>query len=76
MNAAERERHAALIGRLGPLVLETRELPQGYAFRFAAREPIVEELAEWVALERLCCPFLRFTIEEESGGPLWLGLTG
>jgi len=33
--------------------------------------------AEFVALEKLCCPFVRFLLEmPEDGGPLRLDLTG
>jgi hypothetical protein len=33
--------------------------------------------AEFMTLERLCCPFLTLTLEvERERGPLWLTLTG
>ena len=76
-SAAERERHAALLRRLGERMLETRELPDGYAYRFAPEPGTIAELGEWVGLERACCPFLRFTLEvEPDDGPVWLRLTG
>jgi hypothetical protein len=35
------------------------------------------KVADYVTHERLCCAFLRFTIEvEPSSGPCWLRLTG
>ncbi len=34
-------------------------------------------VAEFIALERLCCPFLDFGLEvERNGGPLWFRMTG
>jgi hypothetical protein len=34
-------------------------------------------LAEFVANERLCCPFFGFAITvERGGGPVWLRMTG
>ncbi|MGI9167336.1 MAG: hypothetical protein ACR2G5_13325 [Pyrinomonadaceae bacterium] len=33
--------------------------------------------AEFIALERLCCPFFGFAVEvEREGGAVWLILTG
>lgn len=35
------------------------------------------KVAEFIANERLCCPFFGFTVEvEPQGGVLWLHLTG
>ena len=74
--ADERRAHQALTRRLMTEALaELRELPDGLAFRFAAEE--YDAVVRFVARERLCCPFLRFTLEVEPGrGPLWLRLTG
>jgi hypothetical protein len=56
-------------------VEEIRELPDGLSFRFPARE--YDAVAEFVALERLCCPFLTFTLDvAPDQGPLILRLTG
>ncbi|HYN88738.1 MAG TPA: hypothetical protein VER55_09415 [Ardenticatenaceae bacterium] len=56
-------------------VEETRELPDGYAFRVAAEYyPLV---TEFVADERLCCPFFAFALEvTPDRGPIWLRITG
>jgi hypothetical protein len=72
----DRSRHAALLDSLRTRTRERRELSDGYAFRFDADTSTLTNLAAWVGLERLCCPFLRFTIEVEPGGSLWLRLTG
>jgi hypothetical protein len=35
------------------------------------------KLAEFISLEKLCCPFLSFVVDvEREGGPVWLRLTG
>jgi len=58
-------------------IQETRELSNGYEFRFADESEVLKRLAEFVSLEKLCCPFLRFEIEVEAeSGPVWLRLTG
>jgi len=56
---------------------EVRELPDGYAIGLAATAANILAAAEFVTLERVCCPFFRF--ELAVGGeaePLWLRLTG
>ena len=56
---------------------EAHELENGYSFRFQAESSTLAELAQFVANERLCCPFWTFTIGVEAGnGPMWLRLTG
>jgi hypothetical protein len=76
-SARDRERHASLLQGVSARILETRELSDGFAFRFAAEGETIAELAEWIGLERICCPFLRFSIEvEANAGPVWLRLTG
>ena len=77
LSAQERERHSALLLELSGKVLEMREHPDGYAFRFAAEAGVIAEIAEWIGLERACCPFLRFSVEvEPNARPVWLRLTG
>jgi hypothetical protein len=74
--AEQRGTHHALIRRLmTQAVEEIRELPDGLAFRFPARE--YDAVTVFVARERLCCPFLTFTIEvAPDQGPLMLRLAG
>jgi hypothetical protein len=74
--AAEREAHFALAKRVWSELPEARqELPDGYALQFGPEQFAL--LAAFVANERLCCPFLRFTLEvTPRQGPLWLRITG
>jgi len=80
MNAiepGERARHVANAGELFRAVEEIREVPGGYAFRLSNDSDTLRKAAEFVSLQRLCCPFLGFTLElEPEGGPVWLRLTG
>lgn len=73
---SERSGHFALLTRLfAEAARERREVPNGYAFRFDAEA--FDDIARFVALERLCCPFLDFVIElSPHAGPLWLSMTG
>ena len=75
MTASERSRHDKLAEKLWSSVLEHRELPNGYAFRLPNSS--WASAAEWVALERKCCPFFSFDLsQEEDQGWVWLRLTG
>ena len=53
-------------------VVETAE---GYCFRFLEAGAFLEA-AEWVTLERRCCPFLDFELEWPSDAAPSLHLTG
>jgi hypothetical protein len=76
---AERADHFALLNRLfGEAVRERRSVAspdEGYAFRFDA--DAFDDVGRFVRNERLCCPFLSFTVElSPDGGPIWVRLTG
>jgi hypothetical protein len=68
--------HHQLIRRLMTEALEEiLELPNGLSFRFPADQ--FDAVTEFVGRERLCCPFLTFTLEvAPDRGPLLLRLTG
>lgn len=69
IQAADRPRYHALVGRLRASVREVEELEDGYAFRLDMPASDVEE---WARMERLCCPF--FAIELRADG--WMSLRG
>lgn len=72
-----RERQRVLLGQLRADVKEVRELDGGYAFKHTPDRAVLLALAEFVANERLCCPFFEFGITvERDGGPVWLRITG
>ena len=60
---------------LTSLANETHELPNGYAFRFAAEH--YARVTAFIGNERRCCPFYTFTLEVPPGGvALSLRITG
>ena len=72
-----RARHRALATQIRPAIVRFSELDDGYAAEFAMTDETLMRLAEFVSLERLCCPF--FTLAVEVGrerGPLSLRITG
>jgi len=77
IDAGLRAGHVATGAQLFRAAEEIRELPDGYAFRLPPDGDALLKTAEFISLERLCCPFLGFVIEiEPEGGPFWVRLTG
>lgn len=58
ISAAERPRYSQLVKRVREAVRERTEIENGYRFKIAAEAITLPELAEWMGMERLCCPFL------------------
>lgn len=58
-------------------VQEIRELPNGWAWRLPSTAEVLCLLAEEMNVERLCCPFVTYTLEiEPNHGSFWLRMTG
>jgi hypothetical protein len=73
----QRSAHLATIEKLFGAVESLRELPNGYSFRLPNESEVLLAAAEFISLERLCCPFFGFGLEvEQEGGAIWLSLTG
>lgn len=73
----QRKQWKQLIDQLMPAVVSARERNDGYALQVDTRKLSLVEAAQWVELERKCCPFFNFQLDlhGEDGG-LWLSLTG
>src|SRR5689334_10755952 len=72
-----REEHTSTVHQIFAAVQEVRELPDGYAFRLPPESDMLQHAAEFIANERLCCPFFGFALElEPQSAALWLRLTG
>lgn len=70
-------RIAALEVEIFAAALESRELSDGYAFRFPSDGEWLTRLAAFIVDERQCCPFFTFELVVEPGeGPIWLRLRG
>ena len=75
--AAQRPGHVVNIVKLFRAVEEIQEIGNGYKFRLPNHSEILTTAAEFISLERLCCPFFGFDLEiEREGGAIWLILTG
>ncbi len=73
----KRQQHIVTSKHLFHCVNEIRELSNGYAFRLPNEAEVLLKAAEFISLEKLCCPFFGFTIEvEPEDGEVWLHLRG
>lgn len=71
------KRKATVIASLKKQVIEKKELANGYSYKFKGTDSLVNELADFIKTERLCCDF--FDFELKIAGDLtsaWLSITG
>lgn len=74
---SKRQTHLKTSRDLFSHIQEVRELPDGYKFHLRGDKEVLVNVAEFISLERLCCPFLAFRLDvEKEDGPVWLSLTG
>ena len=71
------ERRSKVLQKVTAARMDSKELDNGYVYRFPSDGEWITELASLVSLERLCCPFLTFRITVEPGqGNILLEITG
>ncbi len=77
MNGEQRSRYQSLRRRIHESAQQIEEVPSGYDIGFGAETETLMLLAEFISLERLCCPFFDFTIKLDAGAEQsWLTVTG
>ena len=75
--ATERSRHIENSRELFSALAGMTELADGYEFSLPGNKNTIVKAAEFVALEKLCCPFLEFSLKVGAeNGPITLRLTG
>jgi len=72
----ERRFQEHVVARMRDEHLDVAELADGFAVRCPAGRTMIEDLARFITLERLCCPFFTFELRLMSESELWLGLRG
>lgn len=78
LTPAVRKRH---FDELSPALRERkqsiRELRDGFEFQFPSDAATLGLVSEWIANERLCCPFFDIDLHlDREHGSVWLRLTG
>ena len=77
LTAEQREREDVLLKEHRRSVREVKERDDGYSFRYDPDMNLFGRMAELVALEHRCCPFLDFQLQwgRASSDP-WLHVRG
>lgn len=77
INPTERVRYNLLLEKIKASVKQQREIADGYAWELDGKEVTLPEGAEWMAMERRCCPFLTLQLEAKGDGTnYWINLKG
>jgi MerR family transcriptional regulator, copper efflux regulator len=76
LDKAQRRRQQELLRLVRSRVQAIQDLPDGYTFRLEGDPILFRQAAEWVALERRCCPFVAFGLEWRTDETVWVRLTG
>ncbi len=66
LSASERQRRCELAAAVGHAVRKRIELSDGYALTLDPKKISEAALNEWSALEKRCCPFLKFLVRANS----------
>lgn len=69
------KRKATVIADLKALVLEKKELENGYSYKFEGKDEILDKLNDFIKTERMCCDFFTFQVTVEDSTAL-LTITG
>jgi hypothetical protein len=74
---AQRESHTQTTIQLIQEIQSVQEVEKGYQFTFPNETEFISRTAEFISNERLCCPFLKFSLNVVSNsGPISFLLTG
>src|SRR5690606_14862668 len=69
------KRKATFIADLKALVLERKELDNGFSYKFEGTDETLDKLNDFIKTERMCCDFFTFQITVEEQTAL-LNITG
>ncbi len=70
-------RKTTVIASLKKQVIEKKELTNGYSYKFKGTDSVINELADFVKTERLCCDFFDFELKiAGDASSAWLTVTG
>jgi hypothetical protein len=77
IKGGERQRYTDLMTRLRAAIRQREDHADGCAYKLDSGRVSLVEVAEWMAMERLCCPFLTLQLSVSGDREDWLlTLTG
>ena len=68
ISSRERVRYNTLMKGIKNAVRHQRELADGYAWDLDGKKATMPDVAEWMSMERRCCPFLTLQLEALGDG--------
>jgi hypothetical protein len=71
-----RKRKEEVIAQLKARVLERVALPDGFSYRFASTDEILDALTDFIKSERQCCDFFNFNLRISNDTQIWLDIYG
>ncbi|MFN4247913.1 MAG: hypothetical protein ACK4EY_09315 [Flavipsychrobacter sp.] len=71
-----RKRKEEVIAELKKEILEKKELPDGYSYKFNGSDDMLDKVNSFIKSERLCCDFFNFKITLTNDTSLWLDIYG
>jgi len=69
------KRKATVIAELKSLVVERKELTDGYSYKFEGSDENLDKLNEFIKTERMCCEFFTFQLTIVESAAI-LNITG
>jgi hypothetical protein len=70
-------RKAEVLATIHKALLKSRELSNGYLYRFSDSNQMLDQLLDFIKSERQCCEFFSFTLTiDDEDSSIWLELTG
>jgi len=73
LDDTQRKRRALLAEWLQVGTVEIDELPEGYAFHLDPVSLVAQHVDEFMALEKLCCPFVRLEVRKAGAVVVEIG---
>lgn len=71
-----RKRKEEVIAQLKAQVIEKRELPNGYSYKFNGSDALLDMATDFIKSERLCCDFFSFKLTITDDAVMWLDIYG
>lgn len=68
ISSTERVRYNTLMKGIKNAVRQQKELADGYAWELDGKKATMPDVAEWMSMERRCCPFLTLQLEALGDG--------
>lgn len=71
------DRKATVLRSLKKQIVQKKELPDGFSYRFKGTDSLIDKLCTFIKTERHCCSFFDFGLQiAGDGSTTWFTITG